>query len=75
MLRMATAIKRDESDATDCQASGTSLTNRLQRGVFLKQSEGRFFLGMRDGITHDYDEVDLEEVWTVMSETLPQLLS
>lgn len=30
--------------------------------------------GMRDVITHDYDEVDLDEVWTVIHENLPQLL-
>jgi uncharacterized protein with HEPN domain len=30
--------------------------------------------GMRDVITHDYDEVDLDEVWTVIRENLPQLL-
>jgi uncharacterized protein with HEPN domain len=30
--------------------------------------------GMRDVITHDYDEVDLDEVWTVIQENLPQLL-
>ncbi|MBW4537853.1 MAG: DUF86 domain-containing protein [Myxacorys chilensis ATA2-1-KO14] len=31
--------------------------------------------GMRDVITHDYDEVDLEEIWTVINENLPQLLT
>jgi uncharacterized protein with HEPN domain len=31
--------------------------------------------GMRDVITHDYDEVDLDEVWKVVEENLPQLLS
>ncbi|MGL5083905.1 MAG: HepT-like ribonuclease domain-containing protein [Microcoleaceae cyanobacterium] len=31
--------------------------------------------GMRDVITHDYDEVDLDEVWTVINENLPQLLN
>jgi uncharacterized protein with HEPN domain len=31
--------------------------------------------GMRDIITHDYDEVDLAEIWTVISENLPVLLS
>lgn len=31
--------------------------------------------GMRDVITHGYDEVDLDEVWTVISENLPQLLA
>jgi uncharacterized protein with HEPN domain len=30
--------------------------------------------GMRDIITHDYDEVDLTEIWTVINENLPQLL-
>lgn len=30
---------------------------------------------MRDAITHDYDEVDLDEVWTVINENLPQLLA
>ncbi|MEA5533752.1 DUF86 domain-containing protein [Crocosphaera sp. XPORK-15E] len=29
--------------------------------------------GMRDVITHDYDEVDLEEVWTVIKVNLPTL--
>ncbi len=31
--------------------------------------------GMRDVLTHDYDEVDLDEVWTVVNENLPQLLN
>ena len=31
--------------------------------------------GMRDVITHDYNEVDLSEVWTVICDDLPQLLS
>lgn len=31
--------------------------------------------GMRDVITYDYDEVDLDEVWTVINENLPQLLA
>jgi uncharacterized protein with HEPN domain len=31
--------------------------------------------GMRDVIIHDYDEVDLDEVWTVINENLPQLLA
>lgn len=30
--------------------------------------------GMRDVISHGYDEVDLDEVWTVISEDLSQLL-
>lgn len=31
--------------------------------------------GMRDVITHDYDEIDLDEVWTVVNENLPDLLN
>jgi uncharacterized protein with HEPN domain len=31
--------------------------------------------GMRDVITHDYDEVDLDEVWTVIKQNLPELLN
>lgn len=31
--------------------------------------------GMRDVITHDYNEVDLNEVWTVITENLPELLN
>lgn len=30
--------------------------------------------GMRDVITHEYDEIDLDEVWTVINENLPQLM-
>ncbi len=30
--------------------------------------------GMRDVITHDYDEVDLDEVWTVINENLPHTI-
>jgi len=30
--------------------------------------------GMRDILTHHYDEVDFDEVWTVINENLPQLL-
>ncbi|MGK7881813.1 MAG: DUF86 domain-containing protein [Crocosphaera sp.] len=31
--------------------------------------------GMRDVITHDYDEVDLDEIWTVINEDLPKLFN
>jgi uncharacterized protein with HEPN domain len=31
--------------------------------------------GMRDVITHDYNEVDIEEIWTVISENLLPLLT
>lgn len=31
--------------------------------------------GMRDVIMHDYDEVDLDEVWKVVSINLPELLN
>jgi uncharacterized protein with HEPN domain len=31
--------------------------------------------GMRDVITHDYDEVDLDEVWIVVNTNLPELLN
>ena len=31
--------------------------------------------GMRDVITHDYDEVDLDDVWGVVQRDLPQLLT
>jgi uncharacterized protein with HEPN domain len=31
--------------------------------------------GMRDILTHNYNEVDLDEVWTVINENLPQLLN
>ena len=30
--------------------------------------------GMRDVVTHDYDEVDLDDVWGVVQRDLPQLL-
>ena len=30
--------------------------------------------GMRDVITHDYDEIDLTEIWTVVTENIPELL-
>ncbi len=31
--------------------------------------------GMRDVITHDYDEIDLDDVWGVIQRDLPQLLT
>lgn len=31
--------------------------------------------GMRDVISHDYDEIDLDEVWVVVQHNLPQLLA
>ncbi|MEO0706653.1 MAG: DUF86 domain-containing protein [Cyanobacteria bacterium J06649_5] len=31
--------------------------------------------GMRDILSHDYDEVDLEEVWSVIQNNLPSLLA
>lgn len=30
--------------------------------------------GIRDVITHDYDEIDLREIWTVIRDDLPSLL-
>lgn len=30
--------------------------------------------GMRDVITHDYDAIDLDEIWTVINTNLPDLL-
>ena len=31
--------------------------------------------GMRDVITHNYNEVDIDEVWKVINEDLPKLLN
>lgn len=31
--------------------------------------------GMRDVLSHDYDEIDLDEVWIVVKQNLPQLLT
>ena len=31
--------------------------------------------GMRAVISHDYDEIDLDEVWIVMTQNLPPLLA
>ena len=30
---------------------------------------------MRDILVHDYDEVEIEEIWTVITENLPPLPS
>ena len=30
--------------------------------------------GIRDVITHDYDEIDLTEIWTVITDNIPELL-
>ncbi|RZM82163.1 HepT-like ribonuclease domain-containing protein [Leptolyngbya iicbica] len=35
----------------------------------------RQMAGMRDVITHNYDEVDFEDVWGVIQRDLPQLLT
>lgn len=51
-------------------------TKRLSRD-FREQHPGipwKAIAGMRDVITHDYDEIDLTEVWTVIHENLPELL-
>lgn len=51
-------------------------TKRLSRD-FREQHPGipwKNIAGMRDMITHDYDEIDLDEVWTVIHENLPELL-
>lgn len=52
-------------------------TKRLSQSFKEQHSEmpWKKIAGMRDVITHDYDEVDLEEIWTVISENLPQLLN
>jgi len=52
-------------------------TKRLSKG-FRNQHPSipwKEISGMRDVITHDYDEVDLADVWVVISENLPELLS
>lgn len=35
----------------------------------------RQIAGMRDVLSHDYDEIDLDEVWSVINQDLPQLLA
>jgi uncharacterized protein with HEPN domain len=52
-------------------------TKRLSKGFRERHSSipWKEIAGMRDVITHDYDEVDLDEVWTVITENLPQLLN
>jgi uncharacterized protein with HEPN domain len=35
----------------------------------------REIAGMRDVVMHNYDEVDLDEIWTVINENLPQLFN
>lgn len=51
-------------------------TKRLSLEFRQKHSQipWRQVAGMRDVITHDYDEVDLLEVWTVIHENIPELL-
>jgi uncharacterized protein with HEPN domain len=34
----------------------------------------RKIAGMRDVIVHEYDEIDFEEIWMVITENLPQLI-
>ncbi|WP_204140276.1 DUF86 domain-containing protein [Halomicronema sp. CCY15110] len=52
-------------------------TKRLSNGFRLQHPEipWKKMAGMRDVITHDYDEVDLDDVWGVIQRDLPQLLT
>ncbi len=52
-------------------------TKRLTKG-FRSQHPSipwKQIAGMRDILSHDYDEVDLDEVWLVINQNLPKLLS
>lgn len=35
----------------------------------------RLMAGMRDKLIHEYDEVDIEEVWRTVQNDLPELLA
>lgn len=50
-------------------------TKRLSQEFRLKHPSipWKSIAGMRDVITHDYNEVDLDEIWTVINEDLPKL--
>jgi uncharacterized protein with HEPN domain len=52
------------------------VTKRLSLEFRQKHSDipWKKIAGMRDVITHDYDEIDLTEIWTVITENIPELL-
>ncbi len=52
------------------------VTKRLSSEFRQKHSDipWKKIAGMRDVITHDYDEIDLTEIWTVITENIPELL-
>jgi uncharacterized protein with HEPN domain len=52
-------------------------TKRLSQDFRLKHPEipWREIAGMRDVIVHEYDQVDLDVVWDVVQNKLPELLT
>lgn len=73
---LATNIEKQDAILRRITIIGEA-TKRLSKG-FREQHPSipwKEIAGMRDVITHDYDEVDLDEVWAVINENLPQLLT
>jgi uncharacterized protein with HEPN domain len=52
-------------------------TKRLSAGFRAHHPEipWRMMAGMRDTLIHEYDEVDLEEVWKTVTVDLPRLIA
>jgi uncharacterized protein with HEPN domain len=83
-LRYANGVDRAELEANDEKVSAIlyqisiigEAIKRLSLDIRQQHPEisWREIVGMRDVIVHEYDQVDLEIVWDVTQNELPELL-
>jgi uncharacterized protein with HEPN domain len=84
VLRYANGVNRAELENNDEKVSAIlyqitiigEATKRLSLDVRQQHPEisWREIAGMRDVIVHEYDQVDLDVVWDVIQNKLPELL-
>jgi uncharacterized protein with HEPN domain len=85
VLRYASGCDRTSLETNDEKVSAIlyqitiigEATKRLSQDLRLKHPEipWREIAGMRDVIVHEYDQVDLDVVWDVVQNRLPELLT
>lgn len=85
ILRYADGISKSELEINDEKLSAIlyqitiigEATKRISQGFRQQYPEipWREMAGMRDVIVHEYDQLDLDVVWDVVENKIPELLS